>query len=215
MSQIEQLLREVEQRAQPTEAEPRRRRSQINELLTEVAAQDGYTAADAARDVGVTALRAALLVPQTVIGLADIPTGGRVGRFLEDRLGIRPQEAARIAAGWASDELQLARQRVEDAEGFVETLGAAARDPAVVAAAVAESLPSVALGGLIGRGITKVAPKVNRWVAGAAGEGAVAAGATASEIRDQTEDGLLTPGQAAAAVGAGAGTALVGGLGGR
>lgn len=215
MSQIEQLLREVEQRAQPTEAEPRRRRSQINELLTEVAAQDGYTAADAARDVGVTALRAALMVPQTVIGLADIPTGGRVGRFLEDRLGIRPQEAARIAAGWASDELQLARQRVEDAEGFVETLGAAARDPAVVAAAVAESLPSVALGGLIGRGITKVAPKVNRWVAGAAGEGAVAAGATASEIRDQTEDGLLTPGQAAAAVGAGAGTALVGGLGGR
>ena len=213
MSQIEQLLREVEQSAPANE--PRRRRSQIDELLTEVAAEQGYTAADAARDVGVTALRAALMVPQTVIGLADIPTGGRVGRFLEDRLGIRPQEAARIAAGWASDELQLARQRVEDAEGFVETLGAAARDPAVVAAAVAESLPSVVLGGLIGRGITKVAPKVNRWVAGAAGEGAVAAGATASEIRDQTEDGLLTPGQAAAAVGAGAGTALVGGLGGR
>jgi hypothetical protein len=214
-SQIEDLLREVEQQARAAEQAPRRRRSQIDELLTEVAAEQGYTAADAARDVGVTALRAALLVPQTVIGLADIPTGGRVGRFLEDRLGIRPQEAARIAAGWASDELQLARQRVEDAEGFVETLGAAARDPAVVAAAVAESLPSVALGGLIGRGITKVAPKVNRWAAGAAGEGAVAAGATASEIRDQTEDRLLTPGQAAAALGAGAGTALVGGLGGR
>jgi hypothetical protein len=42
--------------------------------------------------VGVTALKGAVGLPQGFVGLADIPTGGRVGKFLEDTAGYRPQE---------------------------------------------------------------------------------------------------------------------------
>ena len=48
-----------------------------------------------AKDTGVSLLKGAVAVPEAVVGLADIPTGGRVGKFLENEggvLGFRPKD---------------------------------------------------------------------------------------------------------------------------
>ena len=47
------------------------------------------------------ALRGAVAVPETVVGLADIPTGGAVGQFLENKdgmVGFRPKQAKEAIA---------------------------------------------------------------------------------------------------------------------
>src|SRR5690606_28725698 len=52
-------------------------------------------------------------------------------------------------------------------------------------------------------------------VAGGSGEGVMGAGASASQIRSETEDGLLTPKQSGAALASGVGTAALGAAGGK
>src|SRR3990170_3494358 len=46
-------------------------------------------------DIGVTALKGAVGLPEAFVGLADIPTGGAVGRGLE-RAGVRFGEAQKL-----------------------------------------------------------------------------------------------------------------------
>lgn len=87
---------------------------------------------------------------------------------------------------------------------------AIARNPGAAVANVLESVPSMLVGGAIGKGVA-VAGKVAPWVAGAAGEGILAAG----QNMDQT-DRAADPRQAAgAALAAGAGDALIAGAGGK
>ena len=47
---------------------------------------------DRAGDYGLTAVKGAIGVPETVVGLADMVTGGYAGKALE-QLGFRPEEA--------------------------------------------------------------------------------------------------------------------------
>lgn len=173
------------------------------------------TAGDIAKDIGVVALKGAVGLPASVGGLADIPTGGRVGKFLEDNLGYRPGDAQEILADNFSDAQKEANQEVEQADGFIDTAGAALRNPSTIAAAVGESLPQMIGGAGVARGILKAAPKVAPWVAGALGEGVMGAGSAASQTREESADGLLTPKQSAAALASGAGTALLGAAGGK
>jgi hypothetical protein len=173
------------------------------------------SAADFAKDAGVVALKGAVGLPASIVGLADIPTGGRVGKFLEDNLGYRPGDAQRILADEFSDAQKEANQEVEQADGFVDTARAAIENPSTIATSVGESIPQMLGGAAAARGILKVAPKVAPWVAGALGEGAMGAGSSASSIREQSADGLLTPKQAGAALASGAGTAALGAAGGK
>lgn len=132
-------------------------------------------------------------VPEAAVGIADIVTGGRVGKALED-VGFRPREAKQIIGdALYSDEQKEANRKVAEAEGFVDTLKAAVENPSTIVRTVAESLPSIGAGGVIGRIAGRVAPALSGAARGAIGEGAIAAGASAEQVRQESPDGLLTP----------------------
>lgn len=165
-------------------------------------------------DVGVVALKSAVGLPQAFVGLADIPTGGRVGKALEE-LGYRPEETQKLLDTWYSDAQQAANEKVRSAEGFLPTIKTALQYPSTIATTAGESLAQMVGGAGVARGILKAAPKLAAWKAAAAGEGILGAGSAAEQIRAETEDGLLTPGQSAAAAASGLGTAVLGAAGGR
>ena len=174
----------------------------------------GRTAADFARDVGVTAIKGAVGLPQAFVGIADIPTGGRVGRALEE-IGYRPGETQKTLDEQYSEQTKADKQYVQGADGFVDTIGRAIERPSTIATAVGESLPSMIGGAAIARGALALAPKLAPVVAGALGEGTIAAGSAAEQILGENKDGLLTPGQSAIAVASGVSTGILGFAGGK
>ena len=165
-----------------------------------------------AADIGLSALKGAISVPEAAVGLADIPTGGRVGRALEG-VGFRPKEAKAMLDDQYTAEQKQAFQNVQQAEGFGGKFVAALQNPSVVGHSIVESLPSMGAGGVVGRGVLAAAPGVGALGAAALGEGIVGGGSAAEQIRQETPDGLLTPKQAGLAALSGAGTAAFGALG--
>lgn len=176
------------------------------------------SAADIARDVGVTALKGAVGLPAAFVGLADIPTGGRVGKALEGA-GIKFKETQDILSGQYSEQQQAANKKVQEADGFVDTTVTALQNPSTIATAIGESIPQMLGGAGIARMGIKAADKMGRkvapWLAGAIGEGTMAAGSAAEGMRQESEDGLLSGKQTVAALGTGAGTAVLGAAGGK
>jgi hypothetical protein len=164
-------------------------------------------------DLGVTAIKGAIGLPQGLVGVGSALTGGRVGKAVEDA-GIRFDESQKMLDGMYSPAQQAANTSVRNADGFMNTLEAVKDNPSTVVTTVGESLPSVLGGGVIAKGVGLI-PKVAPWVAGAVGEGVMGAGSAAEQIREQTADGLLTTKQQLAAGGTGVGTALFGGVGGK
>ncbi len=166
------------------------------------------------RDVGVTALKGAVGLPNAAVGLLDIVAGGRVGRGL-DSIGVRFNDASEILDTMFSPAQQAANREVRQADGFLDTLSAAIANPSTIAVTVGESAPQILGGAGIARGIVAAAPRVGALAAGAAGEGILGAGAAASQFRANNEDGLLTGKEQVSAVGLGAGTALFAAVGGK
>lgn len=164
-----------------------------------------------AGDLGISVLKGAIAVPEAAVGLADIATGGKAGKAAEG-LGFRPKEAKEFLDSKKSDAAKDAAWRFENAEGFTGKLGAAVQNPSLIANAIAESAPLMGAGGVIGRGVAALTPRV-AGAAGAIGEGAVGAGSAAEQIRQQTADGELTGAQAGLAGLAGVATAGLGMLG--
>src|SRR4030067_2380913 len=72
-------------------------------------------------DVGVTALKGAIGLTEIPVGIADIATGGRVGKALES-IGYRPKEAKDILGTMYTPEQQEAFRAVREAKGFVTTV---------------------------------------------------------------------------------------------
>lgn len=171
-----------------------------------------------ALDAGLSLLSGAVSVPEAVVGLADIPTGGRVGKFLENEggaLGFRPKEAKEAIAGAKTERSRQQLQDFQEAEGFGAKFGQALENKSLITNTVLESLPAMGAGGVVGRGLGAVAPRIGGVAAGALGEGAVGAGLAAEQIRQQTDDGLLTAKQSGLAAATGATTAGFGYAGGR
>jgi len=162
-----------------------------------------------AGDTAVTALKGAIGLPESIVGLADIPTGGRVGKALEN-VGYRPREAKEILNELYSPEQKAAFSNVQQAKGFLPTLKAVVQDPSVIAHTALESAPQMLGGAGIARGALKTAPKLTPWVAGAIGEGAIGSGQQAESIRGETPDHLLTPQQAGMAGLSGVVTGMIG-----
>ncbi|MDG4401752.1 PLxRFG domain-containing protein [Pseudomonas aeruginosa] len=159
-----------------------------------------------ARDLGLSVAKGVIGVPEAAVGLADIPTEGRVGKFLENQdgmLGFRPREAKDFLSDLHTDQYKQQQQDFQDADGVVDKTLHAVQNPSMVVNTVAESLPSMLAGGALGRGVRALAPALAPVAAGAAGEGAVMAGQQAEQIRQETDDGLLTPAQSGAAVATG------------
>jgi hypothetical protein len=173
------------------------------------------TLAGTVKDVGITALKGAIGVPEAAVGLADLVSGGHVGKFLENEggaVGFRPKQAKELLDENYSDAQKAAQAKVSNAQGFMDTAKAAIENPSTIATAIGESLPSMFAGGLVGRGVgaaAKLGKEAAPYLAGL-GEGAISAGQGAEQIRQQTDDGLLTGKQAAIAAGSGALTGLIG-----
>lgn len=201
----------------------------LNDVMNDIAAEK-EAAAPAARpprtllgigeeggglagDIGLTALRGAVGIPQAAVGLANIPTGGRAGKFLEQH-GFAPSVAQEELGKLYSPAQKFAQSEVDSAKGFLPTLQAYASNPSVAAQRVAESLPAAVAGGVAGRGLLalgKYTPTIARVAApvagrlglsteaaaGAAGESLVGAGQFAEQARAESPDRLITPAQQA------------------
>jgi predicted RNA methylase len=169
---------------------------------------------DAVLDSGITLLKGTIGLPEAFVGLADIPTLGVVGKFLQDN-GYKPKEAKAILDTYLSEAQQVANRRVSETKGFLPTIGAALENPSVIATSVAESLPTMLGGAGIARGLLKAAPALAPYLAGSLGEGVIGAGSAAEQMRQESKDQLLTGKQALSAVGSGIGTAAFGAAAGR
>ena len=189
-----------------------------DEYRAQLAAREakGYdrTISGTALDAGITLLKGAIGLPEAFVGLADIPTLGYAGKVLEDA-GYKPKEAKAILDTYLSEAQQYANRQVKEAKGFGGTLGAAVQNPSVIATSVVESLAPMLGGAGIAQNLLKVAPSLAPYLAGAIGEGLIGAGSSAEQMRQGTEDKLLTGKQAVSAVGSGVGTAAFGVAGGK
>lgn len=172
------------------------------------------TVSDVAIDAGITFLKATIGLPESFVGLADIPTAGHIGKFLEEN-GYKPKEAKAILDTYLSEAQQAANRKVNEAQGFGGTLAAGLQNPSVIASSAVESLPQMLGGAGVARGVMKAAPAVAPWVAGAIGEGVIGAGSAAEQMRQESKTGLLGLQQSLSALGSGAGTALLGAAAGR
>jgi N12 class adenine-specific DNA methylase len=111
-------------------------------------------------DGAVSLLKGAVGVPEAAVGLADLATGGRVGRALEQgvdiggvNIGFRPRMAKEALDQMLTPEQQQANREVQEAEGFLATTMAAVRNPSTVLHAVGESLPVMGGGAVLGRAL--------------------------------------------------------------
>jgi len=157
-----------------------------------------------AQDVGASLMGGLAAVPDTLVGLADMYTEGRAGKAIDDNLSdfYKLGNAQKYWQDQKTDVAKQQQQQFHDAEGIVDKTKVALQNPSMIANAAVESLPSMFLGGALGK-----ATKIANPIAGAAiGEGAVMAGAQAEQIRQNSYDQMLNNGQEAA-------SALTGGLG--
>lgn len=165
-------------------------------------------------DPAISALKGAVGLPESLVGLADIPTGGLIGKALES-IGYKPKEAKKTLDSWYSPEQQEANRKVQEVEGFTETLKTSLQNPSTIVHSVIESAPSMIGGGAIGRGALRAVPRISSAIAGAIGEGAISAGQTEEQARQESKTGTTTAGQSLIAAGSGALTGLFGVIGGK
>ena len=168
------------------------------------------------RDLGASLMGGLAAVPDVAVGVADLYTGGRAGKAVDNLSeNFKLGDGQKYWQDQKTDHAKVQSQEFADAEGIVDKTKVALSNPSMITNTVVESLPSMALGGLAGRGLN-VASRglINPVAAGAAGEGLVMAGAQAEQIRQKTDDGLLTGKQTAAAAGTGVAGSLLGFLGG-
>lgn len=172
------------------------------------------TAGGTLKDVAVTAAKSAVGLGESVVGLANIPTAGRIGKGLES-VGIDLGAAQEYLGKQYSEPQQEAFKKVKDAKGFLSTVGTAVENPSTIVHSVLESLPQMFGGMGVARGLLKTGKVASPLLAGAIGEGTLAAGSAAESIRQQTPNKTLTPGQSLMAVGSGIGTGAFGYVGGK
>lgn len=162
-------------------------------------------------------------LPGAIAGIADIPvallTGERHVSKLADKAGeitgFQPGKWAKQNEAEYSDERRQAQQDVEQAweSGDAgDIAGAYLKNPVHnIGGLVARSIPGMVAGGAIGKGVQLAAKGVSAVAGGALGEGAITAG---SSMNDTPEDADARR-AAVAALGAGAGTAVLGQMGGK
>lgn len=113
-----------------------------------------------------------------------------------------------------SPETQAAKAKVQQAQGFFDTVGTALENPSSIVTTVGESIGPMLLGGAAAQTIIKAFPALSPLVAGALGEGVTIAGSTAQGMTEDTGEDL-TGQQALLSTGAGALGAGIGVLGGK
>lgn len=164
-------------------------------------------------DSAVSLAKGVIGTGESLVGIADIPTLGAAGKALS-AVGYDPKATREFFDEMLTPEQRAANARVQNAKGFVGTIAEAVKNPSTIAHSAIESAPMIFGGGAIARGARKLAG-MGPISAAALGEGASAAGSMAEQIRQETNDGYLTPGQAGLSVVGGAATAGLTALGGK
>lgn len=154
-------------------------------------------------DSAVSLAKGVIGAGEAAVGLYDIQTLGHAGKAAES-IGWRPKEAKAMLDEYYSPEQRAANAEVQAAKGVLPTIAAAVQNPSVIPQTAVESLPVMFGGGAIARGAKMLGAGAKAALF--AGEGSVGAGMSAEQIRQQTDDGLLTPGQAGIAAASGAAT---------
>lgn len=156
---------------------------------------------DYAGDLAVGLLKGAVSLPESVVGIADLATGGQVGKYLHDTLHYRPAETQQILDSWYSPAQQYANHQVAKAEGFHDTMAALADNPSVIAKNLTESVFPALAGGVAAKGIgllgkaAQLSRPLTSLETSSLSSGLLGAGGNAEAIRNQTHDQLLTPEQ--------------------
>ncbi|WP_286436003.1 PLxRFG domain-containing protein [Acinetobacter sp. 251-1] len=168
-------------------------------------------------------------VGEVAVGLSNMMSDGATGKILSEKLGYDPKAAKNVMTGWQSEQYQqqlkdsanIGNRKIEEGDDFATKVGKkfdnavditknAISNPSLITNTVAESLPSMFLGGALGR----VSGIANPVVAGSVGEAAVMAGSQAEQIRQETVDGRLTADQSLAGATTGALGGAIGAFGG-
>ena len=164
-------------------------------------------------DTAVSLAKGVIGAGEAAVGIADIPTMGLVGKGLSS-VGYDPKATREVLDEYLTPEQRAANRKVQSADGFVPTLVEAVKNPSVIAQTAVESVPSIFAGGAIARG-ARALTGMGPIAAAALGEGSVSAGSTAEQVRQGSQDGMLTPAQAGISAASGAATAGLTALGGR
>ncbi len=165
-------------------------------------------------DLSVSLAKGLIGVPEFITGIADMASGGKVGKALEDN-GINYQEAKDwLTARQTSEEQAIAKER-EAEPSFSGTVRQMAMHPLSTLNTAVESLPASYVGGRIGGAVqgVKALGKASGMLGAGAGELVVGSGQAEEGIRQQTPDRLTTPEQSALALGAGTADAFLAGIG--
>jgi len=172
------------------------------------------TAGEYASDVGTSVEKGILGAGQAVVGLGDLagmPFGVSPGKYLEEH-GYDMAHNQDILSEQYSPQQKEANKRLAEAHGITENIKAAWGNPSAVGEMLMGSAPAMIAGGMVGRA-SKVLGIASPYVAAGLGEGAIAAGQIAEQLREQAPDKELTGKGALASIGAGVGTGVLGGVG--
>lgn len=196
----------------------------------------GKSAGDYAQDAAVALGKGIVAVPQAVAGLADIIDsgiqgvgvdgeiqGGRVSKNLAD-IGVDFQTTQDIMGGWYSEATQRQQQELaalpgmstqktlgENLDSLGQTAGYVMDNPSMALNTIIESLPSIAAGGVVGRGAAALGA---RGASSAIGEGTIMAGQAQAHM-ERNAEGYTTGQQALGAFGIGILGGGVGAIGSR
>ena len=193
----------------------------------------GKTGSDYVQDAAVSLGKGIVSVPQAAAGLVDIADagaqfvtgqdvkGGRFTKTLADA-GVRFQDTKDIMNGWYSDGTQRQLQELAALPGMStqkslgdnlsslgQTAGYVLDNPSLALNTIIESIPSIAAGGVVGRGAAALGA---RAAASGIGEGAVMAGQAQANM-ERNAEGYTTAKQALGALGIGVLGGAVGTLG--
>lgn len=172
------------------------------------------TAGQWVTDIGGNVGRSAYNAFDSIAGLGDIATGGKVTPWLVEH-GMDSKAARAVLDAEMSPQARAERDEVQNAQGFGPTVKALLHNPAYASGQVIESVGPMALGGVAGKGAALGAKAAGlnagraALVGAGTGEGLATSGQLASQVVQQTGD--LTPGQTAVVLGAGGITGLIGG----
>lgn len=171
------------------------------------------TAGQWVTDIGGSVGRGAYNLFDAGAGLGDILTGGAVTPWLAQH-GLDSKAARKVLEDEMSPQAKASRDAVQNAQGFGPTVQAMAQNPDYAVGQVIESVPTMVVGGVAGKGAALGARAAGlnagraALVGAGTGEGLATAGQQAANTVQQT--GGLTPGQTAAALAAGGLTGVIG-----
>lgn len=173
-------------------------------------------------DAGIALAKGIVGVPETVVGIADIPTLGYAGKGAE-KIGINFKGTQDALSNLYSPEARQAQERVGEGfdKGIIPGVKSVIQNPSTIMTGAVESTPTMFAGGAIGKVVkglpilAKLGPTVAPIVAGAVGEGSVTAGQNIEQVRQSTDTGTLTPAQVALNTASGILTAALGVAGGK